>query len=81
MRYLVFPDAFLPLRFRAFGPLRYARVTMDHDSGRSRGTGFVSFWNLADAEACIEEADRMRDDLDVEVRISLACAELVLILP
>ena len=54
--------------FRAFGPLRYARVTMDRDSGRSRGTGFVCFWNLDDADTCIEEADRMRDDLDPEVR-------------
>jgi nucleolar protein 4 len=40
---------------------------MDHDSGRSRGTGFVCFWNLTDANACLEEADRMREDLDVQV--------------
>jgi hypothetical protein len=32
-------------RFRAFGPLRYARITLDPASGRSRGTGFVCFWN------------------------------------
>lgn len=41
---------------------------MDADTGRSRGTGFVSFWNLEDANKCIEEADRMRADLDPEVR-------------
>ena len=35
---------------------------------RSKGTGFVSFWNLADADKCIEEAERMREDMDPEVR-------------
>ena len=53
--------------FRNFGPLRYARVTMDPEAGRSRGTGFVSFWKLSDADACVEEAQRMRDDLDPEL--------------
>lgn len=54
-------------RFRAFGSIRYARVTMDADTGRSRGTGFASFWNLEDANKCIEEAERMRSDLDPAV--------------
>lgn len=57
------------LRFRAFGPLRYTRITMDHDSGRSRGTGFACFWNLADADKCVEEAERMKADLDPDVCI------------
>ncbi|KAH9950747.1 RNA-binding domain-containing protein [Amylocystis lapponica] len=46
--------------FRAFGPLRYARITMDHDSGRSRGTGFVCFWNKTDADKAVEQSDILR---------------------
>lgn len=47
-------------RFRAFGPLRYARITMDHDIGRSRGTGFVCFWNKEDADKAVEQSDILR---------------------
>ncbi|KAH8103307.1 RNA-binding domain-containing protein [Cristinia sonorae] len=46
--------------FRAFGPLRYARVTMDRETGRSRGTGFVCFWNKADADKAVEQSDILR---------------------
>lgn len=49
-------------RFRAFGPLRYARITMDHDLGRSRGTGFVCFWNKEDADKVIEQSDILRQE-------------------
>lgn len=47
-------------RFRAFGPLRYARITMDRDTGRSRGTGFACFWNKEDADKVIEQSDLLR---------------------
>ena len=46
--------------FRAFGPLRYARITLDHETGRSRGTGFVCFWNIEDADMAIEKSDLLR---------------------
>ncbi|KZV91655.1 hypothetical protein EXIGLDRAFT_675838 [Exidia glandulosa HHB12029] len=49
--------------FRAFGPLRYARITMDRESGRSRGTGFACFWNREDADAVIEHAQLLRDEI------------------
>ena len=39
--------------FRAFGPLRYARITIDHETGRSRGTGFVCFWKKEDADVAL----------------------------
>ena len=47
-------------RFRAFGPLRYARITMDAATGRSRGTGFVCFWNKEDADKAIEQSNILR---------------------
>lgn len=47
-------------RFRAFGPLRYARITIDHATGRSRGTGFVCFWNKEDADKAIEQSNILR---------------------
>ncbi|KAJ1304999.1 hypothetical protein OPQ81_000042 [Rhizoctonia solani] len=52
--------------FRVFGPLRYARITMDHETGRSRGTGFVCFWKKEDADAAIEEAEAMAKELGTD---------------
>ncbi|CAG8830064.1 10333_t:CDS:2, partial [Gigaspora rosea] len=42
--------------FRPFGPLRYCVITRDDTTGRSRGTGFVSFEQKKHADACLEEA-------------------------
>ncbi|OQE18463.1 hypothetical protein PENFLA_c021G07396 [Penicillium flavigenum] len=41
-----------------FGPLRYARVVLDYETERPRGTGFVCFWKPDDANTCIREAPR-----------------------
>ncbi|KAG8727213.1 RNA recognition motif-containing protein, partial [Ceratobasidium sp. 428] len=49
--------------FRVFGPLRYARITLDKETGRSRGTGFVCFWKREDADSAIEEAEAMAKEL------------------
>ncbi|KAG6885421.1 hypothetical protein C0993_001937 [Termitomyces sp. T159_Od127] len=46
--------------FSSFGPLRYARITMDHETGRSRGTGFACFWNKEDADNAITQSDLLR---------------------
>ncbi|KAH9849392.1 hypothetical protein C2E23DRAFT_737573 [Lenzites betulinus] len=46
--------------FRAFGPLRYARITVDFATGRSRGTGFVCFWNKEDADKAVEQGNILR---------------------
>ncbi|KAF8192913.1 hypothetical protein BJ912DRAFT_1057648 [Pholiota molesta] len=48
--------------FRSFGPLRYARITMDPATGRSRGTGFACFWNLEDADRVIQQSDLLRSE-------------------
>ncbi|KIJ62304.1 hypothetical protein HYDPIDRAFT_136440 [Hydnomerulius pinastri MD-312] len=48
--------------FRAFGPLRYARITVDPDTERSRGTGFACFWNKEDADKVIEQSDILRSE-------------------
>ena len=44
--------------FKQFGPLRYARIVVDHETERPRGTGFVCFWKPEDAAACIRNAPR-----------------------
>ncbi|KAG6919826.1 hypothetical protein DXG01_000331 [Tephrocybe rancida] len=46
--------------FRSFGPLRYARITIDHATGRSRGTGFACFWNIEDADKAVAQSDLLR---------------------
>lgn len=40
--------------FRSFGALRYARIVKDQFTGRSRGTAFVAFVHIKDAQECLE---------------------------
>ncbi|SPO20193.1 related to Nucleolar protein NOP4 [Ustilago trichophora] len=42
--------------FRTFGPLRYAKITMDKTTNRSKGTGFVCFWQASSADAALAQA-------------------------
>ncbi|KAH7099952.1 hypothetical protein BKA62DRAFT_268558 [Auriculariales sp. MPI-PUGE-AT-0066] len=49
--------------FRAFGTLRYARITIDKETGRSRGTGFACFWNKEDADTVVEHSKLLREEI------------------
>jgi nucleolar protein 4 len=51
-------DADLKEHFNQFGPVRYARVVMDRATDRPRGTGFVCFFNVEDADSCFRNAPR-----------------------
>lgn len=51
-------DEGLKQHFTQFGPVRYARVVMDKTTDRPRGTGFVCFFNIEDAESCLRGAPR-----------------------
>ncbi|KAH8821846.1 hypothetical protein F5884DRAFT_104076 [Xylogone sp. PMI_703] len=51
-------DADLKEHFMQFGPVRYARVVMDKTTDRPRGTGFVCFFNVEDADSCFRGAPR-----------------------
>ncbi|KAJ3342306.1 RNA recognition motif-containing protein [Gonapodya sp. JEL0774] len=42
-------------KFRHFGPIRYARITQDLQTGRSRGTAFVRFVRSLDCQRCLTE--------------------------
>lgn len=53
-------DGSLKEQFDPFGAVRYARVVMDHQSGRTKGTGFVCFFNVEDAENCFRGAPRFQ---------------------
>ena len=53
-------DDGLKEHFEIFGPVRYARVVLDHATERSKGTGFVAFYNQDDADTCIREAPRLQ---------------------
>lgn len=48
--------------FRSFGPLRYARITMDPETKRSRGTGFVSFWKRESADTALRNAEAVQQE-------------------
>ena len=51
-------DEMLTEQFKPFGPVRYARVVLDHSTERPKGTGFVCFYNVQDALACLRGAPR-----------------------
>ncbi|KAL2128576.1 hypothetical protein VTI74DRAFT_9001 [Chaetomium olivicolor] len=53
-------DETLKAHFSRFGPVRYARVVMDHTLDRPAGTGFVCFFNLDDCKTCLKGAPRHR---------------------
>jgi nucleolar protein 4 len=57
-------------RFRPFGPLRYCVITMDHQTGRSRGTGFVCFNQKEHAEACLDEASKSNQEIFGELEVN-----------
>ncbi|KAF9050815.1 hypothetical protein BDZ89DRAFT_1057238, partial [Hymenopellis radicata] len=52
----------LRVLFRAFGRLRYARITVDPESERSRGTGFACFWERDDADKVIQQSDLLKSE-------------------
>lgn len=54
-------DETLYEHFKQFGPLRYARIVVDYETERPRGTGFVCFWKAEDAIECLRGAPRQVD--------------------
>lgn len=56
-------DEILRDHFELFGPVRYARVVLDHATERSKGTGFICFYNQGDADSCLREAPRIQHTL------------------
>ena len=53
-------DESLSHHFGLFGPVRYARVVLDHATERSKGTGFVCYYNQVDADSCLREAPKVQ---------------------
>ena len=51
-------DEILREHFKTFGPIRYARVVYDQSTERSRGTGFVCFFNEDDAKECVRSGPK-----------------------
>ncbi|RAL16529.1 mRNA-binding ribosome biosynthesis protein NOP4 [Aspergillus homomorphus CBS 101889] len=56
-------DEMLYEHFAQFGPLRYARIVVDRETERPRGTGFVCFWKVDDAVSCVRDAPKQQDPL------------------
>lgn len=69
MLFLTFADMWK--RFKAFGPVKYARIVMDPISNRSRGTGFVCFYRDEDAQKVLEESDKLVSTNPAPVRVLL----------
>src|SRR6266545_3728556 len=56
--------------FRSFGPLRYARITKDPSTGRSRGTGFACFWNKEDADRTARQSELLHAETLVQTTVA-----------
>ncbi|KAL3450879.1 hypothetical protein BJX65DRAFT_293985 [Aspergillus insuetus] len=54
-------DESLYEHFVQFGTLRYARIVVDPETERPRGTGFVCFWKPENAQACVQGAPKQQD--------------------
>jgi len=63
-------------RFRAFGPLRYVRITIDHETGRSRGTAFACFWEREDADKVIQLSETLSKETGFPAKPKNAAANL-----
>jgi nucleolar protein 4 len=44
--------------FTKFGPVHYARIVMDHSTGRPKGTGFIRFYSADIARDCLRGAPK-----------------------
>ncbi|MEN0064341.1 MAG: RNA-binding protein [Myxococcota bacterium] len=55
-------DQSLASAFSAYGEVTEAKVITDRDTGRSRGFGFVTFANAADAQTAIHTMDSSQLD-------------------
>ncbi|KAE8348428.1 hypothetical protein BDV28DRAFT_91604 [Aspergillus coremiiformis] len=59
-------DETLYEHFTQFGPLRYARIVVDPETERPRGTGFVCFWKAEDAGSCVSDSPKQEDTIAAE---------------
>lgn len=50
---------------RGFGPLRYVRIVIDQESGRSKGTAFACYWNKEDADKVITASETLNKESGV----------------
>ena len=57
-------DEMLHDHFTQFGRLRYARVVVDPETERPRGTGFVCFVDTGDAVSCVRNAPTQTNPAD-----------------
>ncbi|KIW01644.1 uncharacterized protein PV09_06830 [Verruconis gallopava] len=58
--------------FGEIAPVRYARIVIDKETERPRGTGFVCFYKKSDADACLKEAPRVAKPPNSKEKKSLA---------
>jgi len=53
-------DEMVQEHFASFGAVRYARMVLDHATERSKGTGFICFYNSEDADNCLRDSPRLQ---------------------
>ena len=53
-------DETLQEQFGSFGAVRYARIVTDPATGKSKGTGFICFYNPEDTLSCLQGAPRLQ---------------------
>ena len=58
-------------RFKEFGTVKSVKIITDHDTGRSKGFGFVEMESETDAQTCIENLDG-KDFKGRDIRVNIA---------
>lgn len=61
-------DESLYEHFSQFGRVRYARIVVDPETERPKGTGFVCFRNIEDAVSCVHDAPKHTETIAEEAR-------------
>ncbi|KAN0085121.1 hypothetical protein V8E54_001588 [Elaphomyces granulatus] len=70
-------DETLYQHFTWFGHVRYARVVVDPETERPKGTGFVCFRSAEDAIACVRDAPKQGDTVPRESEKSKKASALL----
>ncbi|KAF2427793.1 RNA-binding domain-containing protein [Tothia fuscella] len=71
-------DEDLQEHFEQFGPIRYARIVIDRETELPKGTGFVCFYNVADADECLKGAPRPKAAVPIKTKKDTGASHSVL---
>ena len=67
-------DDILSEHFKRFGSVRYARIVIDQTTERSRGVGFVCFYDKEDVDVCLRAAPKIVSTVNQQTKGPITAA-------